>query len=168
MNTKSPQRLGFTLVELLVVIAIIGILIGMLLPAVQQVREAARRTSCANNIRQLALAVHNYESALGEFPVNQVGPGEQIVSGEYATGHYSWLVPILPQLEQQNVFNLFDMRINNGDADGYMVDASHPNAEAVSTLIETFLCPSDTPNTNNSVILGSANPAPSNFQQVAI
>ncbi len=68
------KKKGFTLVELLVVIAIIGILIGMLLPAVQMVREAARRTSCANNIRQVALAAHNYQSGVMEFPAGSLYP----------------------------------------------------------------------------------------------
>ena len=163
LSCKPCQKTGFTLVELLVVIAIIGILIGMLLPAVQQVRAAARRTACANKIRQIALAVHNYESAFQEFPVNQIGPGAEISSGVYGSGHYSWLVPILPQIEQNNVYQQFNLSLNNGDGDGYQVDASHPNALAVSTLIDTFLCPSDEPNRNNSVILGSANPAPSNY-----
>ena len=107
--SKNRIRAGFTLVELLVVIAIIGILIGMLLPAVQQVREAARRVSCANKMRQLSLAVHNYESAHRTFPVSQVGPGKSDGSGGYQSGYYSWLVPLLPFVEQNNLYNQFDL-----------------------------------------------------------
>lgn len=162
MKNTTHLRRGFTLVELLVVIAIIGILIGMLLPAVQQVREAARRTTCSNNIRQLALAVHSYESARQRFPVNQIGAGAP-TSGGFAAGYYSWMVPVLPFIEQQNVFNQFDLTVNNGDGNDYKISDSHPNAQAVGQLIDAFLCPSDTPNLNNSVILGSANPAPSSY-----
>ncbi len=154
---------GFTLVELLVVIAIIGILIGMLLPAVQSVRSAARRIYCANQIRQIALAVHNYESAHRRFPENQIGPGLPNGNGGFTSGYYSWLVPILPQLEQDNIYNGFDLSINNGDGDSYKMSVTHPNAVAANSVISTFLCPSDTPNRNNSVILGSANPAPGNY-----
>ncbi len=157
------RRKGFTLVELLVVIAIIGILIGLLLPAVQMVREAARRTSCANKIKQVTLAAHNFQSAHGHFPVNQVGPGMSNSNGTYSTGYYSWMVPLLTFIEQDNLYNQFDLSINNGDGDDYKVSDTHPNALAVNTLVDTFLCPSDTPNLTNAVILGSANPAPSNY-----
>jgi len=159
---------GFTLVELLVVIAIIGILIGMLLPAVQSVRSAARRTACSNNVRQLALAVHNYESGRLRFPVNQVGPGLESTTeaGDFQAGFYSWLVPLLPHMEQGSVHDSFDLRSNNGDGDDYRVSDAHANAEAVSTLVPTFLCPSDSPNPDNEVnklLLGSANPAPGSY-----
>ncbi len=160
---RQNQSAGFTLVELLVVIAIIGILIGMLLPAVQSVRAAARRSVCANNVRQIGLAIHNYESALNRFPENQIGPGLPDGSGTYQTGYYSWLVPILPQLEQNNLYELFDLRINNGDGDGYKVSSTHPNAAAVNMPIETLLCPSDEPLQRNEIILGSANPAPGSY-----
>ncbi|MDG1875768.1 MAG: DUF1559 domain-containing protein [Mariniblastus sp.] len=167
MLSKSAQTTsvhkGFTLVELLVVIAIIGILIGMLLPAVQTVREAARRTTCANNVRQIALAVHNYESAHQKFPVNQVGPGASDGSGGFGSGYYSWLVPLLPNIEQGNLYDSFNLNMNNGDGDSYKISNSHPNAIAANTLVPVFLCPSDTPNRNNSIILGSANPAPGNY-----
>lgn len=93
-NTRSKN--GFTLVELLVVIAIIGILIGMLLPAVQMVREAARRITCGNNIRQLGLSMHNYESAQGHLP-----------SG-WAEDGFTWGVEILPFIEQQNLHSTIE------------------------------------------------------------
>src|SRR5881227_4478025 len=85
-------RLGFTLVELLVVIAIIGVLIALLLPAVQKVREAANRASCANNLKQIGIAVHNYHSTLGEFPPLRI-------NSDYAT----WFVLIMPYLEQESI-----------------------------------------------------------------
>lgn len=160
-------RSGFTLVELLVVIAIIGILIAMLLPAVQQVREAARRISCANNMRQIALAVHNRESALGSFPVNQIGPGISNGSGGFGPGYYSWLVPLLPYLEMGNLYDQFNLQINNGDgngvSNGFMVSSSHPNAAAVATVVGTFLCPTAELPLDNSQVMGSANPAPGSY-----
>lgn len=97
-NSGPSSRLAFTLVELLVVIAIIGILIGMLLPAVQQVREAARRTQCANNIRQLTLAAHNHESAFMYFPSPAAGSLEG----------YSLISKTLPFVEQANLHSQID------------------------------------------------------------
>ena len=160
---RKNVRSGFTLVELLVVIFIIGLLISMLLPAVQSVREAARRTSCANNMRQIGLAVLNRESAFSDFPINQVGPGKTNGSGGYESGYYSWLVPILPYLELNNVFDLIQHDINNGDGFGFMISEDHPNAEAANTLIDIFLCPSDFAQHSTELAMGSANAAPDNY-----
>ncbi len=159
----TSKQHAFTLVELLVVIAIIGILIGMLLPAVQSVREAARRTACSNNMRQIGLAVLNYESTFGEFPINQVGPGLPDGNGGYESGFYSWLVPILPYVEQNNVFDLIQHEISNGSGFGFMIDSNHPNARAANTRIDTFLCPSDFPTHDNEIAMGTANPASDNY-----
>lgn len=115
-----PRKKGFTLVELLVVIAIIGILIGMLLPAVQQVREAARRVTCANQIRQQVLALHNFESTYQKFPsahlINpswwggpfDVDPPPNGISNNYPNGgaFWSWMMSIAPFMEQNNLHDM--------------------------------------------------------------
>ncbi len=108
MNRPRPS--AFTLVELLVVIAIIGILIALLLPAVQAAREAARRTQCMNNVSQLILAIHNYEMAHEVFPagvVNAKGPILNRPQG-YAI---SWVARILPYIEQNNAFRSLDFSV---------------------------------------------------------
>src|SRR2546427_5297251 len=90
-------RSGFTLVELLVVIAIIGVLVALLLPAVQAAREAARRMSCSNNLKQLSLALHNYESTFSSLPPAGID-----------TNQMSWVVMLLPYMEQQPLFDKFN------------------------------------------------------------
>jgi prepilin-type N-terminal cleavage/methylation domain-containing protein len=102
----KDYRFGFTLVELLVVIAIIGILIGMLLPAVQQVREAARRIQCANNEKQIAIALHNYEGTYMKFPPGSDLPNQ--VSGHRYFG--TWITKILPFIEQENLLEAMGLR----------------------------------------------------------
>jgi prepilin-type N-terminal cleavage/methylation domain-containing protein/prepilin-type processing-associated H-X9-DG protein len=101
------NRRGFTLVELLVVIAIIGILVGLLLPAVQAAREAARRCSCSNNLSQLGLAVHHYEFNAEQLPSGVINPDGPIRAEEIGQ-HVSWIVGILPYIEQSNAYRKFD------------------------------------------------------------
>jgi len=109
---SSHLARAFTLVELLVVIAIIAILIALLLPAVQAAREAARRTQCMNNLKQVGVALHNYESAIGTFPSGGLGRDN---SG-FARGGFghSWWVRIMPYIEQENIYEEFDQ-----DSRGY-------------------------------------------------
>jgi len=128
MQIKNTQnaRLGFTLVELLVVIAIIGILIGMLLPAVQMVRESARRISCQNKLRQIGLSGLNYESAFGHLPPPKIGTGEFNTLG-------STFVILLPYVEQGNRFDQYDLS-SPINAPG--------NVELTSDKLDLYLCPS--------------------------
>jgi prepilin-type N-terminal cleavage/methylation domain-containing protein/prepilin-type processing-associated H-X9-DG protein len=127
------SRRGFTLIELLVVIAIIAILIGLLLPAVQKVREAAARMSCSNNLKQIALANMNYESANGTFL-----PGV----GKNGCCWGTWMIPILPYVEQNNLFVIYT---NFGGLDPLPRYSAGVNATVASTRLKTFTCPSDTP-----------------------
>lgn len=152
LSRRSSQ--AFTLVELLVVIAIIGILIGLLLPAVQSVRAAARRTQCANNIRQVILATHNYHDAIGYIPTTYTGPDTSVDAKN--GGFYSWLAMILPQMEQGNLHNSIDFSLPLSDHTNYTssssyldysISPSHANAEAARTIVGAYLCPSD-PNAN--------------------
>ena len=132
MSSTHSKRRGFTLVELLVVIAIIGILVGMLLPAVQAVREAARRATCLNNIRQVVLACHIYESGNQRFP-----PGSSAPNGTGAGENFgeSLLVPLLPFVDQNNLFDVY--RGLGGTIQQRLIVASN-------TSVSLFLCPSAT------------------------
>jgi len=148
---------GFTLVELLVVIAIIGVLMGLLLPAVQMAREAARRTQCSNNLRQLGLAVLNFESQRGRFPVNRVGPSSNNGQGRNK-GYYSWLVDLLPSLEQGNIYDQLDFSADFGRVTplfGYQVASNHINAALGQPPSPGFLCPSDMGDAESTAVLGT-------------
>ena len=150
----SKVRLAFTLVELLVVIAIIGILIGMLLPAVQQVREAARRSICMNNIRQASLACHNYESTFEAFPtgVNKgAGNGNNRRTPTPVTPRPSdstagrpigWGMYVLPYMEQNTIHDNFKDATDKWNANWYL--AQGPNGDYLgSKIIPAFICPTD-------------------------
>jgi prepilin-type N-terminal cleavage/methylation domain-containing protein/prepilin-type processing-associated H-X9-DG protein len=141
MSAKQRPA-GFTLVELLVVIAIIGVLVALLLPAVQAAREAARRTQCANNLKQIGLAFTNYHDGLKWFPPGAVwsNTGAAIPSpGNFANNRGSFFVRILPYVEQQNLYNMFDM---NTGTDGQLDQGKSILLRGIE--VPSFTCPSDT------------------------
>ncbi len=131
--TTRRRRLGFTLIELLVVIAIIAILIALLLPAVQQAREAARRTQCKNNMKQFGLAFHNYHDVYGMFAKPLV-LGLKITGGALDVSNATtWTTTLLPYMEQGNVYNQLNLNLSSFDP---------VNAPGYRTVIPEFMCPS--------------------------
>lgn len=138
-SSKTVSR-GFTLIELLVVIAIIAILIALLLPAVQQAREAARRTQCKNNLKQLGLALHNYHDTFNMFPPGAI----QDFAGN-GQNEATWVSMILPYIEQAPLYN----RANFSSCFGCVAGVGNPPYEIVSPAIPGMSCPSD-PNAGKS------------------
>jgi prepilin-type N-terminal cleavage/methylation domain-containing protein len=126
-RVRSVRRLAFTLVELLVVIAIIGVLVALLLPAVQSAREAARRMHCQNNMRQLGIAAHNYHDVIGVFP-----------SAGTSSNEFSWNVHILPYIEQKALYDQFDF--NKGLFTSGGANQTGKNGLALNK-VNAFLCP---------------------------
>ncbi|WP_197169410.1 DUF1559 domain-containing protein [Novipirellula galeiformis] len=163
MSRRS--KMGFTLVELLVVIAIIGVLVGLLLPAVQAAREAARRMSCSNNMKQLGLALHNYHDTHQKFPPSVSASGS-MASGTAVPGplkarnHRGWTM-LLPFIEQAALYEAFDFSLAasgctySSPANSNSISGPEPGAAGnanhivVSTVVPAFLCPSD-PNPTNT------------------
>ncbi len=151
LHSPLSTRRAFTLVELLVVITIIGILIALLLPAVQSAREAARRLQCSNNIKQLGLALHEYHTSYGIFPpssvwrVNNVLNGANVEKGNYNGLNENWVILILPQMEQTTLYKSFTLTSPIPNA---------VNQAPRGTQLAAMLCPSDT--FNRKLFNGSA------------
>jgi len=133
MRIRSQGRRGFTLIELLVVIVVIGLLIALLLPAVQAVREAARRATCSNNLKQIGLALHNYHETQKSFPPGTIW-NQVVINWVEATHRTNWGIALLPYIEQRSLYDRYDQR----------QDCTTPaNAPVVQQYVLTYACPSD-------------------------
>ncbi len=158
------RKSGFTLIELLVVIAIIAVLIALLLPAVQQAREAARRSQCKNNLKQLGLALHNYHDTYNKFPSGFISNAWPSVAGTGATTElscWSWGAMILPYIDQAPMYNLIQPGTISLAAN---LAAGGAQATALTTPLPGFMCPSDTGPSMNDFGRSYANAAVANQQ----
>jgi prepilin-type N-terminal cleavage/methylation domain-containing protein/prepilin-type processing-associated H-X9-DG protein len=151
-HPSSGSRNGFTLIELLVVISIIGVLIALLLPAVQAAREAARRSQCVNNLKQMGVAIHNYHDALGVFPPAAIMHNATDLatncasSGAGMSRSHGLFTYILPYIEQGNLFNAVNFTFSAGSVNGSLQYGVLPGAvqfTAFSSAVRTYICPSD-------------------------
>lgn len=131
-SSSRPRRAGFSLIELLVVIAIIGVLMGLLLPAVQKVREAANRLKCQNNLKQIGLALHNYHDTKSKFP-----SGGVYVTPPTKYSGLSYLVYLLPFIEQQSLYRSFQRDVDSNP--DYLDNAT--NIALAFTQVSSFICP---------------------------
>jgi prepilin-type N-terminal cleavage/methylation domain-containing protein/prepilin-type processing-associated H-X9-DG protein len=139
-SALSRRRRGFTLIELLVVIAIIAVLIGLLLPAVQKVREAAAMTQCKNNLKQLGVAAQNYHAAFGVFPAGSIARQGTGAFANSASYYETWAIMMLSYIEQDNLYKLWSADIPNIAPDAV---AGASFAKMRQTLVSTYNCPSD-------------------------
>lgn len=137
LNLVASKR-GFTLIELLVTIAIIAVLVALLLPAVQQAREAARQSQCRNNLKQIGISLHNYHDTYGAFPQGYVD-GDRLGNGTVQDNGWSWHTRLLPFLDQSNLYDKFDL--NYVPFGGASIPQNH---ETVATPLTIFTCPTDT------------------------
>lgn len=140
-TSRQPgRRSAFTLVELLVVIAIIGVLVALLLPAVQSAREAARRMQCSANQKQVALALHNYHSTMNRFPSGQFIQVDATAPDDWA--RWSWFSGILPYVEQQALADIYSTHLSTPRTGAH----SYTNLPAKDAKVQVFMCPSDPAN----------------------